>query len=72
MKIMNYLTEMLSYPIDETIMREKERAAVSDARECHHTAIELKRLGYPAMAAWEASLCRRHMVEARLAKACCT
>lgn len=67
---MNYLKEYLSYPIDETIIREREIEAVHEARECNWTAIELRRLGYPAMAAWESSLKRQRMTEARLAKAC--
>lgn len=67
---MDYLKEYLSYPIDETIMRERETEAVQEARECNRTAVELRRLGYPAMAAWEFSMKRKRMRDARLAKAC--
>lgn len=59
------------YTIDASVMRDIERERVREARECHHTALQLRRYGYPAMAAWEESVARKAIREARLAKACC-
>jgi hypothetical protein len=56
------------YPIDQTIYTERLIKKVKEARECVHTAVELRQLGYPAMAAWEDSLKRQCMKEARLIK----
>lgn len=58
------------YPIDVTIMREMERDKVREARECHHEALRFRRLGCPTIAAWEDSMARQYIREARVAKAC--
>lgn len=57
------------YPIDQSIYRELIHNRVHEARECTHTAIAFRRLGYPAIAAWELSFRRKCMRDARLAKA---
>ena len=66
--ILNIIDER--YPVDASIMLELERKRVQEARECHHTAMQLRKHGYPAIAAWESSVARKLIVEARIARNC--
>lgn len=60
----------MSYDIDETLNRVLIRSKVIEAKECFRSALEMESLGYPAIAAWERSLSRQYLREARMIKGC--
>lgn len=61
----------LRITIDRAAMVEIAIESVREARECHHTALQLRRHGHIRAAAWEEGLSRQYLRDARLAMACC-
>lgn len=54
------------YEIDATLAHVLVRSKIIEARECLHCAIELEAMGYPTIAAWEKSLSKKYLREARI------